>query len=81
LSYLSVVIYSCIHMYVSVSIYRLERPQFAHTRQSLVLLESVSRCVQQQEPLLLVGETGVGKTALISYLASITGTYTVCLCT
>ncbi|XP_065904261.1 midasin-like isoform X2 [Dysidea avara] len=50
-----------------------ERPQFAHTRQSLVLLESVSRCVQQQEPVLLVGETGVGKTALVSYLASITG--------
>ena len=55
-------------------IYSVERPQFAHTRQSLVLLESVSRCVQQKEPILLVGETGVGKTALVSYLASVTGT-------
>ena len=50
--------------------------QFAHTRQSLLLLESVGRCVQQQEPILLVGETGVGKTALVSYLASITGKWT-----
>lgn len=56
-----------------VCIYSVERPQFAHTRQSLVLLESVSRCAQQQESVLLVGETGVGKTALVSYLASVTG--------
>ena len=53
--------------------YSMEKLQFAHTRQSLLLLESVGRCVQQQEPVLLVGETGVGKTALVSYLASITG--------
>ena len=56
-----------------VSLYSMEQLQFAHTRQSLLLLESVGRCVQQQEPVLLVGETGVGKTALVSYLASITG--------
>ena len=59
----------CIHILLC----SMEMSQFAHTRQSLLLLESVGRCVQQQEPVLLVGETGVGKTALISYLASITG--------
>jgi len=57
----------------------MEKLQFAHTRQSLLLLESIGRCVQQQEPVLLVGETGVGKTALVSYLASITGECVYCL--
>ena len=59
-------------LYIS-SLHSMEQLQFAHTRQSLLLLESVGRCVQRQEPVLLVGETGVGKTALVSYLASITG--------
>ena len=31
------------------------------------------RCVQLNEPVLLVGETGVGKTAAVGYLATITG--------
>ena len=34
---------------------------------------SVARCVQYNESVLLVGETGVGKTACISYLSSLTG--------
>lgn len=46
---------------------------YAHTRFSLFLLEAVCRCVQMREPVLLVGETGVGKTASISYLAAMTG--------
>ena len=46
---------------------------FASTRSSLCLLESVARCVQYNESVLLVGETGVGKTACISYLSSLTG--------
>ncbi len=46
---------------------------FAHTSSSLRLLESVCRCVQMNEPVLLVGETGVGKTAIINYLSEVTG--------
>jgi midasin len=46
---------------------------YSHTQSSLSLLEAVSRCVQMAEPVLLVGETGVGKTATVSYLASVTG--------
>lgn len=48
-------------------------PFFAQTRSSVVLLERVGRCVQLNEPVLLVGETGVGKTAAVSYLATMTG--------
>ncbi len=46
---------------------------YAHTQSSLALLERVSICVASSEPVLLVGETGVGKTATISYLAQLTG--------
>ena len=46
---------------------------FVYTRSSLILLEKLGRCVQLGEPVLLVGETGVGKTAAVSYLANITG--------
>ena len=49
------------------------RVYYAHTRSSLTLLESVCRCVQMNEPVLLVGETGVGKTATLDYLSKITG--------
>ena len=38
-----------------------------------MLLEKVGRCVQLNEPVLLVGETGVGKTAAVSHLATMTG--------
>ncbi len=43
------------------------------TQSSLRLLECVCRCVQMNEAVLLVGETGVGKTASVNYLAKITG--------
>ena len=46
---------------------------FAYTQSSLCLLESVCRCVQMNEPTLLVGETGVGKTAVVNFLSQLTG--------
>lgn len=46
---------------------------FAKTRHFRSLLESVAACVRYKEPLLLVGETGIGKTTVIQYLAAILG--------
>ncbi|XP_056150027.1 midasin [Lampris incognitus] len=46
---------------------------FAATRPSAVLLEQLSVCVTQGEPVLLVGETGTGKTSTVQYLAKLTG--------
>ena len=46
---------------------------YAYTQSSLCLLESVCRCIQMNEPVLLVGETGVGKTAVVNYLSQLTG--------
>ena len=51
---------------------------FAYTQRSLCLLESVCRCVQMNEPVLLVGETGVGKTAVINFLSQLTGNSVFC---
>ena len=59
-------------MYVSFCI---NRVCYAYTQSSLCLLESVCRCVQMNEPVLLVGETGVGKTAVVNYLSQLTGNY------
>ncbi|BBM98800.1 midasin [Marchantia polymorpha subsp. ruderalis] len=42
---------------------------FAHTGQAMRTLESIGACVQQKEPVLLVGETGTGKTTIVQYLA------------
>jgi midasin len=42
---------------------------FAHTAHALRLMERAAACVRMVEPLLLVGETGTGKTALVQYLA------------
>lgn len=44
-------------------------PLFSFTGVSANILERVTMCVQQQEPALLVGETGVGKTSSVQYLA------------
>ena len=43
---------------------------FAATFQSKRLLERLVTCVDRQEPVLLVGETGTGKTTVTQYLAS-----------
>ena len=52
---------------------RLQGPlgtSFAQTGHAMRLLESVAVAVQQQEPVLLVGETGTGKTTAVQQLAS-----------
>jgi midasin len=50
---------------------------FFDTNHSLRLMESISVCISQNEPILLVGETGVGKTVIIQRLASMSGTHLV----
>ncbi|XP_055981327.1 midasin [Sorex fumeus] len=56
----------------SVQIQR-ERLTFAATRPSSVLIEQLAVCVSRGEPVLLVGETGTGKTSTVQYLAHVTG--------
>ena len=46
---------------------------FSWTRNSSVLLERLAACVRQLESVLLVGETGTGKTATVQYLAQLLG--------
>ncbi|XP_028296182.1 midasin isoform X2 [Gouania willdenowi] len=50
-----------------------ENQTFAATRPSAVLLEQLAVCVAKGEPVLLVGETGTGKTSTIQHLARVTG--------
>ena len=54
-------------------IYRDSNSRFAFTRQSSALLEKIVVCVNHTEPVLLVGETGTGKTSVIQYIAKQTG--------
>ncbi|KAI9734337.1 MAG: hypothetical protein M1834_002443 [Cirrosporium novae-zelandiae] len=46
---------------------------FAMTSHALRLLEDAGAAVEGSEPVLLVGETGIGKTTIIQELASLTG--------
>ncbi|XP_076242744.1 midasin [Calliopsis andreniformis] len=46
---------------------------FSYTRPSVCLLERIASCIIQKEPVLLVGETGTGKTSCVQYLAQIIG--------
>ncbi|GBM39498.1 Midasin [Araneus ventricosus] len=55
-----------------ISFMRVHGSTFAHTRQALALLEKVATCVKHKEPVLLVGETGTGKTSIVQYLAELT---------
>lgn len=50
-----------------------KKRSFAETHHALRLMESVAVCVSQNEPALLVGETGCGKTTLVQRLANLTG--------
>ena len=45
--------------------------RFASTRAALTLMEQVAASVQMAEPVLLVGETGIGKTTVIQQLATL----------
>jgi midasin len=45
----------------------------AFTRHALVLLEQLAVCVHHSEPVLLVGDTGTGKTSAVQHLARLTG--------
>ncbi|CAG9859623.1 unnamed protein product [Phyllotreta striolata] len=47
--------------------------KFSYTRQSSVLLERIMCCVKLKEPVLLVGETGTGKTSCVQCLAHTIG--------
>ncbi|KAH9469423.1 hypothetical protein Pst134EA_006713 [Puccinia striiformis f. sp. tritici] len=46
---------------------------FALTKSTLVLLERLTVCMRSSEPTLLVGETGTGKTTVVSYMAKLIG--------
>ena len=48
-------------------------PTFAETKPAMVLLERIAGAVDQNEPVLLTGETGVGKTFMVQHLASCLG--------
>ena len=43
------------------------------TREVNQLMERIALCVHHNEPVLLVGETGVGKTAIVQFLAAHVG--------
>lgn len=45
----------------------------APTGESLRLLERIARCVEMEEPVLLSGESGTGKTATVQELARLCG--------
>lgn len=46
-----------------------DRTVFSFTRIAACVLERIAICVEQNEPVLLIGETGVGKTSSVQYLA------------
>lgn len=46
-----------------------KRATFSFTRLASCILERIAVCVNHSEPVLLVGETGVGKTSSVQYLA------------
>lgn len=45
------------------------RQSFAYTGQTMRAMEAAAVAISQQEPLLLVGETGTGKTTLVQQIA------------
>ena len=62
-----------------------KKANFAHTQPALSLVERIAACVHHKEPVLLVGETGTGKTSAVQYLAQqigklYTGNYIIFIC-
>ncbi|KAJ1361783.1 hypothetical protein KIN20_021124 [Parelaphostrongylus tenuis] len=55
----------------SLSLKNIQKHRLGHTRDVLQLMERLAVCVRNREPVLLVGETGVGKTSVVQSLASI----------
>ena len=51
----------------------LRNRRFFKTKQSLRLMEQICVCIRNVEPMLLVGETGCGKTTVIQYVAELMG--------
>lgn len=47
--------------------------KYSFTRPSAILLERIMCCVNLKEPVLLVGETGTGKTSCVQFLANTIG--------
>lgn len=52
-------------------VFKRRRTVFSLTRPACILMEQISCCVDNLEPLLLVGETGCGKTSSLQYLAEV----------
>ena len=55
----------------TVSLRRLVVSKFSFTRPALVLLERISVAIGSHESVLLVGETGTGKTSSVQYLSEL----------
>lgn len=49
--------------------------RFAHTGHALRIMERAAAALAQREPVLLVGETGTGKTTTLSHLATLVGAW------
>jgi energy-coupling factor transporter ATP-binding protein EcfA2 len=58
-----------IHLGDHIELSRRKSETFAQTNHALRLMESVGVCIRENEPVLLVGETGCGKTTLVQQLA------------
>jgi midasin len=57
----------------SAAMSRTQSESFAETDYALRLIESIGVCIRENEPTLLVGETGCGKTSLLQHLAALSG--------
>ncbi|CAI5447894.1 unnamed protein product [Caenorhabditis angaria] len=56
-----------------ISMIKTGRHRLGHTRDVVQLMERIVVCVSHNEPLLLVGETGVGKTSVVQAVADLIG--------
>ena len=61
------------HLQSSSAAFSAQTTLFAQTGHSMRIMEQVCSCVSHNEPVLLVGETGCGKTSLISHVAKQVG--------